>query len=92
MLACPIGPAGCTVAGHSVATRRVSSVRPRACAGPRLPTTALLTGSLTPKEKARIQGSLAEGGVDIVVGTHALISRKVDWARLGLAVVDEQHK
>lgn len=53
---------------------------------------ALLTGSLTPKEKARIQAGLADGSVAIAVGTHALIARKVDFKQLGLAVVDEQHR
>jgi len=51
---------------------------------------ALLTGSAAGGEAAR--ASLAEGGIDLAVGTHALIQRGVRFRRLGLAVVDEQHR
>ncbi len=53
---------------------------------------ALLTGSLTPSKKRAIQESLALGEIDLVVGTHALISDKVDFAKLGLIITDEQHR
>jgi len=52
----------------------------------------LLLGSTTAKEKNRIKHSLAEGETDVVVGTHALISDNVDFARLGLVITDEQHR
>lgn len=52
----------------------------------------LLTGSLKPKEKERVQALVREGALDVVVGTHALIQEGVSFQRLGLVVVDEQHK
>jgi ATP-dependent DNA helicase RecG len=52
----------------------------------------LLTGSQRPKEKERLQGLLQEGDMDIAIGTHALIQGDVAFQRLGLAVVDEQHR
>ncbi|QDT39901.1 ATP-dependent DNA helicase RecG [Stratiformator vulcanicus] len=52
----------------------------------------LLTGSLTPAERKRTLADIAEGKVDLVVGTQALIQEDVTLPRLGLAVVDEQHK
>ena len=55
-------------------------------------TVALLTGSLTPAEKKAIRGGLAEGEIQVVVGTHALLSHGVDFHDLALAVVDEQHR
>lgn len=54
--------------------------------------TALLVGSLSPKEKKDIYQGLAEGSIDVVVGTHALFSEGVEYARLGLVIIDEQHK
>ncbi|MBI2912318.1 MAG: ATP-dependent DNA helicase RecG, partial [Chloroflexi bacterium] len=53
---------------------------------------ALLTGSLKASEKAAAQGAIARGDVDIAIGTHALIQGEVEFERLGLAVVDEQHR
>lgn len=55
-------------------------------------TAALLTGSVQGKERARVVAGLADGSIDIAVGTHALISKGVEFCRLGLAVVDEQHR
>ena len=52
----------------------------------------LLTGSQTAKEKREIYGKIASGETKMVVGTHALIQEKVQYARLGLAVTDEQHR
>jgi ATP-dependent DNA helicase RecG len=53
---------------------------------------ALLQGSLPAAEKERIRQELAEGQIDIAIGTHALIQDAVDLPRLGLVIVDEQHR
>lgn len=53
---------------------------------------ALLTGSLGAKERRRVLEAIAKGDVDLVVGTHALITESVQYAQLGLVVVDEQHR
>jgi ATP-dependent DNA helicase RecG len=52
----------------------------------------LLLGSTPQKEKESIRQGLAEGSIRIVVGTHALLEEPVQFARLGLAVIDEQHR
>ena len=51
-----------------------------------------LTGSMTQKEKNSVYQDLEEGKVDVVVGTHALISDKVRFHSLALCIVDEQHR
>jgi ATP-dependent DNA helicase RecG len=53
---------------------------------------ALLKGSLGAKERRRVLEAIANGDVDVVVGTHALITESVRYAQLGLVVVDEQHR
>ncbi|MDA1096312.1 MAG: ATP-dependent DNA helicase RecG [Chloroflexi bacterium] len=53
---------------------------------------ALLTGSMTAGTKDSLQRLIAAGGVDIAIGTHALIQAGVLFSNLGLAVVDEQHR
>ncbi len=52
----------------------------------------LLIGSVPAKEKRRIAQALADGSAHFVVGTHALIENTVVFGRLGLAVIDEQHR
>ena len=52
----------------------------------------LLAGSTTAANRRRILGELADGGLDLVVGTHALIEPKVQPRRLGLVISDEQHR
>jgi ATP-dependent DNA helicase RecG len=52
----------------------------------------LLTGSLRAKEKREIQDAIAAGDVDLVAGTHALIQEAVQFKKLGLVVIDEQHR
>ncbi len=52
----------------------------------------LLLGSTTPKEKRRIKEGLCSGEVDVVVGTHALISDNVQFSKLALVITDEQHR
>ena len=56
------------------------------------PTHALLTSSVTGEPRRRILAGLADGSIDVVVGTHALVEEAVAFDRLGLAVVDEQHR
>ena len=52
----------------------------------------LLTGSLKASEKRKVKTALAAGEIDFVIGTHALISEDVAFARLGLIIADEQHR
>jgi len=52
----------------------------------------LLTGSLAGAESRRVLEALADGRAQVVVGTQALFSERVAYARLGLVVVDEQHR
>ncbi len=52
----------------------------------------LLTGSLTPAGKKKVRQALAAGETDLIIGTHALLSQGVEFARLGLMVADEQHR
>ncbi|HVX65614.1 MAG TPA: ATP-dependent DNA helicase RecG [Bryobacteraceae bacterium] len=53
---------------------------------------ALLSGSTPKGEKAQFKRALAAGLIQIAVGTHALIEQDVDFHKLGLAIVDEQHR
>ena len=52
----------------------------------------LLTGGLTGKARAELMGEISRGQVDIVVGTVALLEKDVEFKKLGLVVIDEQHK
>lgn len=52
----------------------------------------LLLGSTTQKEKNRIKSALAEGNIDVIVGTHALLTDNVEFSRLALVITDEQHR
>lgn len=56
------------------------------------PRVALLTGNTKAKQRRDIAARLAAGEIDVLVGTHALIEDAVAFSRLGLAVVDEQHR
>jgi ATP-dependent DNA helicase RecG len=53
---------------------------------------ALLTGSLGARERRNVLEAIAQGEIDLVIGTHALISDNVRYAALGLVIVDEQHR
>ncbi|MEO8422391.1 MAG: ATP-dependent DNA helicase RecG [Actinomycetota bacterium] len=55
-------------------------------------TFALLTGAVTGKDRARIVEGIADGAVDLTIGTHALVQEGVSFHDLSLAVVDEQHR
>lgn len=52
----------------------------------------MLAGSQTAKEREEVLAAIGRGEVDVVVGTHALIQESVSFHRLGLAVIDEQHR
>jgi len=58
----------------------------------RKPRIVLLTGSLDDDRKRRTRGLINRGDADLIIGTHALIEEKVEFDRLGLVVVDEQHR
>ena len=53
---------------------------------------ALLTGSTRAKERREILAGLADGSIDLCIGTHALLTEDVQYRRLGLVVTDEQHR
>jgi ATP-dependent DNA helicase RecG len=53
---------------------------------------ALLTGSMSPAQKKQVYADIASGQAGIVVGTHALLQGAVEFHRLGMVVVDEQHR
>ena len=73
-----------------LATQHFETIRPIAeASGLRV---ELLTGKMTAGEKRRIHSEIANHNVDIVVGTHALFQASVEFAALGLTVVDEQHR
>ncbi len=52
----------------------------------------LLVGSTKAAEKRKLHTAIAEGEIDLVIGTHAIIQEAVTFAKLGLAVIDEQHR
>lgn len=52
----------------------------------------MLIGALTAAKKREIQMIIREGKADIIIGTHALIQKEVEFSRLGFAVIDEQHR
>jgi len=52
----------------------------------------LLTGKQKPKEQSEARNQISSGRADIVVGTHSLISEKTEFAKLGLAIIDEQQR
>jgi ATP-dependent DNA helicase RecG len=53
---------------------------------------ALLTGSLDDRTKRETRGRILRGEIDLAIGTHALVEENVDFANLGLVIVDEQHR
>jgi ATP-dependent DNA helicase RecG len=52
----------------------------------------LLTGSLEEDRKREVRRHIGQGNAQLVIGTHALIEQKVEFAKLGLVIVDEQHR
>ena len=61
-------------------------------AGERELTIAILTSRTTPAKRTELLANLAEGNIDIIVGTHSLIQRDVVFKSLGLVVIDEQQR
>ena len=55
-------------------------------------TTALLTGSTKASEKKAIKEGLADGAIDFVIGTHALLTDDVEFKNPALVITDEQHR
>jgi len=53
---------------------------------------ALVLGSIRTPVRRALTEALAEGSIDLVVGTHALFSQDIEYANLGLVVIDEQHR
>ncbi len=52
----------------------------------------LLTGKTNPKNKKKILKNLEENKINLIIGTHALFQKKIKFRRLGLIIIDEQHK
>ena len=52
----------------------------------------LVTGGLTGRKRAEVLGQIKHGAIDIIVGTVALLQKDVEFSKLGLVVIDEQHK
>jgi ATP-dependent DNA helicase RecG len=83
------------VATSTTSTAQASLLEPEAAGEPAAEPTltyALLTGAVTGRARARILEGIAEGAVDLVIGTHALVQEAVSFFDLSLAVVDEQHR
>ncbi|MFN8531078.1 MAG: ATP-dependent DNA helicase RecG [Anaerolineae bacterium] len=58
----------------------------------RRPQVALLTGSISEADRQSIYQGLADGSIDVVIGTHAIIQEGVEFHELALAIIDEQHR
>ncbi|MGA7672726.1 MAG: DEAD/DEAH box helicase, partial [Nitrolancea sp.] len=56
------------------------------------PQVALLTGKSTAAERQTIDEGLSSGEINLIVGTHAILEEHVEFERLGLAIIDEQHR
>jgi ATP-dependent DNA helicase RecG len=75
-----------------LATQHFLSLRKLLEKSSRKPRIVLLTGSLSEDRKRSTRGEINRGEAQLVIGTHALIEEKVEFDRLGLVVVDEQHR
>ncbi len=53
---------------------------------------SLLIGGLTPKQKTEAHRRIKDGSIRLIIGTHALIAEKVNMHKLGLVIIDEQHR
>jgi ATP-dependent DNA helicase RecG len=59
---------------------------------PKIYNIRLILGSTPAKEKKQIQKELEDGTIDFIIGTHSLIQDSIQFKKLGLAIIDEQHK
>ncbi|MGD0547123.1 MAG: ATP-dependent DNA helicase RecG [Terracidiphilus sp.] len=75
-----------------LATQHFLAIRKLLEKSSRKPRIVLLTGSLSEDRKRQTRGEINRGEAQLVIGTHALIEEKVEFDRLGLVVVDEQHR
>lgn len=82
--ACLVAPTEILSEQHAATLRRMLSPLPVRV--------ELLTGSTKAKERGQILEGLANGSVNILVGTHAVFEERVQFASLGLVVIDEQHR
>ena len=80
------------VVGVRSLTEGLTVPDPGRLGGDRPVTVALLTNRTTGAERTRLTAGLLEGSIDIVVGTHALLTDSVRFHSLGVAVIDEQHR
>jgi ATP-dependent DNA helicase RecG len=87
----PIGARRFLDAPTSGATAQASLLEPEVASPPSL-TYAMLTASVTGRDRERVLAGIADGQVDLVVGTHALVQEAVAFSDLSLAVIDEQHR
>jgi ATP-dependent DNA helicase RecG len=71
--------------------RNISTMLERTPAEQR-PVVGLLTSALTNTEREAIYNGLADGSIDVIIGTHALIQESVQFKDLAIAVIDEQHR
>ncbi|HYF11937.1 MAG TPA: DEAD/DEAH box helicase, partial [Actinomycetota bacterium] len=87
----PIGARRFLDATTTGATAQASLLEPEVTSLASL-TYAMLTASVTGRDRERVVAGIADGQVDLVVGTHALVQEAVSFADLSLAVIDEQHR
>ena len=78
--------------GHEVISSQRINLRCYAGFLPKPLTIALLVGSLSIGEKEELHVKIKQGEIDVAIGTHALIQKGVEFSKLGLAVIDEQHR
>lgn len=79
-------------AGVSALLEGIMVPEPRNLLGERPVRLELLTSSVTGEKRRDVLAGIADGTVDIVIGTHALIQESVEFSSLGVVVVDEQHR
>lgn len=60
--------------------------------GPRQPVIALMTGAVSAADRKDVLAGIADGSIDMIVGTHAVIEENVEFHALALVVIDEQHR
>ena len=53
---------------------------------------AFLSGKTDSKKRKKILEELKKGNIDVIIGTHALFQKKIEFKKLGLTIIDEQHK